>query len=44
MDIRDPELHFKGHERTVKDVKFDAPSITGKISMPDVDLNLKDKK
>ncbi len=44
MDIRGPELHFKGHERTVKDVKFDVPSTTGQISMPDVDLNLRGQK
>ncbi|KAL1262479.1 hypothetical protein QQF64_007744 [Cirrhinus molitorella] len=45
MGIKGQEFHIEGHEGSVTDVKFDAPSITGqRISTPDIDLSLKGQK
>ncbi|XP_052010749.1 neuroblast differentiation-associated protein AHNAK-like [Xyrauchen texanus] len=45
VNIKGPELDIEGPEGKIKGPKFKMPSITGpKISMPDVDFNLKGPK
>ncbi len=45
IDINAPEFDIEGPEGKIKGSKFKMPSISGpKISMPDVDFNLKGPK